>query len=575
MLRQESTIPKVAIVAIHGVGDRKPGDVLDGVMRGLSQEAQVDGTPDWKYYGGQGYRHSKVRGHPIVGSIVEVNWDDLSHPPRRWFEYVTHFASIVASTLRLAVDPIEGDGRRSRWASAYRWVFNALLIWCIYLPIVTIAGFASSRISQLAWIAATVGIVALLARLFSRYDKLFRAGYAWAAAVALVGIASICGTEARDTALALATATYSLVQGLAGVLLAAAMAAVWICDRAARRDQRLARLALLYLPFAIISGVGAIVWAAALKVGDATVTVDLRQWSSAYLAKLTYDLAFSEFLLAAGVALGGCLLLLPAYALIRDDRSGARVHDRLLTALKYFALIVVAIFVLYFVHLPLFLERGQYAAFNAWIRPWLWAPYSGSDPDVFAIYLASSSRLLPFLVYFVGPFRVVLDTVCDVVLYADPQGRLGGDEIRKGTQNRLRDALSLLSGTDNRAVVVVAHSQGSAIAADVLSARHFEDGIRLVTAGSPISSLYWRFIGESSIAAPSVQSLNVFRSGDYISGGVGIRATWAAPSDVLDDSLGPGRHTEYFEDPKLWAAVAVWLAANPKLPVSSPQTGPG
>ncbi|HBH78587.1 MAG TPA: hypothetical protein DDY39_02065, partial [Nitrospira sp.] len=101
--------------------------------------------------------------------------------------------------------------------------------------------------------------------------------------------------------------------------------------------------------------------------------------------------------------------------LLRDN-GGESVHARLLTALRVFPLIVIAVFGLYVAHIAVFWHAlgtpVRYPAFEEWIRPvlsWLGIPLSpDTGPDVFQIYLASSLRLVPFLVYLGGPGRVIL-----------------------------------------------------------------------------------------------------------------------------------------------------------------------
>jgi hypothetical protein len=502
--------------------------------------------------------------------VLEVNWDDISHPARSLIEHVTHFFSVLASTLRHAVKPSNGHGSPSWPLQAYRWAFNALLLWCITLPVVTIAGFVPGRPGQIAWIAATFAIVGLLAKLLSPYDESFRAGWAWAAGVLLVGLASVSGEQPRSIALYIATWAYGSVQGLTGLALLVAMGATW---RRSRAEQRVARLGFIYLPFALFTGIGALVWAGTLAIAHLTLPESLERWSAAYVSNLIYDLAFAEALLGVGVAVGGILLLLPAPALLSND-SGARVHARLLTALRIFPLLVVAVFSLYVAHLVVFADvlakSGQYPAFDAWIRPWLWPllsrlgmPLSAdTDLNVLEIYVASSLRLLPFLAYLLGPFRVILDTVGDVLLYVDPEGRLDAGRVRERSQQRLLDVLDHLVETDkNRAVVLLAHSQGTAIAADVL-ARKPRENVCLVSMGSPISSLYWRFLGAEALAAPVIPWLNLFRTGDYIAGGSGLRSPWAPTSHATDRNLGAGRHSDYFEDPRVWEAIGQFLASR-------------
>lgn len=568
MIPESETIDsRVCVLAIHGVGDRKPGEVLDAVLRGLSHQGEIRSEASWRYCSGHCYRQAKVQGHRHVSSVIEVNWDDISHPARSPIEHLTHFFSILASTLGHAVTPMDSHGQHSWPLQAYRWAFNALLLWCIYFPVVTIAGHIPSMLGQAVWIVGTGAIVAFLAKVLSPYDRGFSAGWAWAAGVVLVGLASVVSEKSREVALSFATWTYGGIQGLSGFALLVAMCLTWLRIRTARPEQRLARLAFLYLPFALFTGIGALVWAGTLAIANfALPDESFKNWSSSYVSQLPYDLAFSEALIAIGVAAGGILLLSPAHALYRND-GGARVHARLLTALRIFPLIVIAVFAIFVAHIAVFKHAlgtpGSYPAFEEWIRPWL-SPvlsYLGiplspdTGPDVFQIYLASSLRLIPFLFYLIGPFRVILDTVGDVLLYVDLGGHLGHGKVRERCQQRLLAVLNQLVDMDQTgAVVVLAHSQGTAISADVLAKRQWKNMI-FVSMGSPIGSLYWRFLGTKTVAAPAVPWLNLFRAGDYIAGGAGIHGAWAPPIELKDRNLGAGYHSDYFEDSRVWEAV--------------------
>lgn len=550
------------IIAIHGVGDRKTGDVLNAVTRGLSHQASIRSDELWKSYNGHQFRYSNVVGHPSVASILEVNWDDISHPARSPIQLVTHFFSLVAAMLRVAAEPVEGETKSYRWTVVYQWIFMALLVWCVFLPIATIAGFIASGFFTVIWLAGSIGLVALLTFLVAPCGSAFRFGYVWALAAAILGFLSLAGDANRDLALATATIIYGSVQGLAGLALMGAVFEIWLRTRQARKEQRLARLACLYLPFALFSGIGAIVWVAVLAIGQQAFPADLTNWGKVYLDNVFYDLAFMEAVLALGVALGGILFLLPSWALVRGD--GARVHARLLTALKYFPVIVIAVFALYLLHMPWFFEGGQNAAFNEFIRPWLYrlltllhvGPLTDEGPEIIAVYAASSLRLLPFVAYLFGPFRKISDTVGDVLLYLDPSGKVDDEPVKAATRKRLRDALDIVSGEGgDNTIMLLAHSQGSVIAADVLHEYDGRDKVFLVTMGSPISSLYWRFIGSKSVAAPKVQWLNLFRAGDYIAGGKGIHAKWTVQFDAKDRDIGQGGHGEYFEDKNVWKAI--------------------
>lgn len=566
MSQSEAADKKVNILVIHGVGDRKPGAVLDAVLLGLLSHAKIHSRQTSIVCHGYSYCQAVIQEHPYVASILEVNWDDISHPACSLAEYVTHFFSILASMLRNAVKLVDGNHSAPSLAlRVYRWAFNALLLWCIYLPVATIAGFASTKVSQISWIFGIVIIVTSLTRLISPYDKGFRTGWVWAVGVVLIGGLSISGDEFRAVGISIATRTYGIVQGFTGFALFLAMAVTWHRSRMVSSEQRVARLAFLYLPFALFSGIGALVWAGALAIANYVLPEQsLTDWSNEYLHKLMYDLAFTEALLALGVAMGGVLLVLPGLALCRKDQ-GARVHAWLLVALQIFPLIVIAVFGMYIAHLFIFgsllASSDPYPAFNAWIRPLVssFGITLSNDPQIFNVYLASSLRLMPFLLYLFGPLRVILDTVGDVLLYIDPDGQLDRGNVRTGSQQRLHNALEHLIKTDkNRTVLLLSHSQGSAIAADVLAKKHWGE-LRFVSMGSPISSLYWRFLGSEAVASPEVPWLNLFRTGDYIAGGKGIRTPGIPKAEIDNRNLGAGRHSGYFEDPKVWEAIKCTL----------------
>lgn len=186
-----------------------------------------------------------------------------------------------------------------------------------------------------------------------------------------------------------------------------------------------------------------------------------------------------------------------------------------------------------------------------------------------------------------GRLRVALDAVLDIDNYfADP---LDHQPPRARIFARFAGLLAYLRQRGYARVVIVAHSQGSVISADLLRylkvQRRLESlvgavPIALVTVGSPLRELYavrfpllYRWLGSTTPdfanAAPAAADIgaaawvNAYRSGDYVG-----RAIWTAPDDdaafgvaTLDEAgrvqarragdraefcLGAGAHTHYF-----------------------------
>jgi hypothetical protein len=560
----------VHVVAIHGVGNRRLGEIVKAIAVGLSHTAPVQLTMEWRFSKGERYQSAELKGHPFVKCITEVNWDDISHPAG-WnpLQLLGHVLANLIAMLRLATKPLITGGRAPLFANVYGALFIYMLLWCVYPPIVVIGGYAASQLVQTVWLLGVPFALALITSFLVRYDKRFRAGYLWVIAILIAGSLIELSRKALSIMLIVTSTCYAVIQGLSGIALLFAVLEAWMKSRTLRREERLSRLALLYLPFAIISGVGALVWTLVLLIARyALGESDLAVWSKSFLVSLPYDLAFVETVLGSAVALCAILLTLPAYALIKDDRSGAKFHTSFLFVLGVIPWILGFVGLLNAAQTVEFYRGGQCAPFKNWIAAPL-ADLLGSGsvstacPKVMAVYAWSALRLAPLLSWLVGPLRVFVDTLGDVLLYLDDKGHLGGSTVKELCQTRFRKALQwAISTNPDGGVLVLAHSQGTVISADVLAKMPANNAF-FVTLGSPISSLYWRLVGKEAVASPSSNAwLNIYRTGDYISGGEGIKGEWTPLLHVTDKCLGAGRHAGYFEDPLVWKTILDWLSGR-------------
>jgi len=560
----------ISIVAIHGVGNRKSGELLTAAAKGLSANGEVSLATRLEFFRGDQYQRAVISDHPSVANVFEVTWDDLSPPARDPIRLIIHAFSVVSSMLRLADDGVAFAGCRLSLGKIYRWMFMALLVWCIYPPIAMIGAFDTSTSRHIFWAAAVFLVTLLIAWLLKPYDRNFRFGYAWAGAALVFALFPLIDKASASPLLKISTWAYTSFQGLTGLVLFLTIGEVWFRSKNIRSEQKLCRMGLLYLPFALISGVGAIVWVGWLWFAQQVFAAEtVSAWSRAYLKQISYDLAFMESVLGVGVAVCAILLLWPAHAIIQDKQSGAQVHNRLVWVLRMLPWVLIAVAVLYWVHLPLLLEHGECVAFKTWIEQplaRLMGRYPSSEcPRIMSIYAASALRLVPFLPWLFGPFRTLLDVVGDVMLYLDGDGHLSRENIRIATRNRFRKALLLATQeAQGKPVVIIAHSQGTVIAADVLSEGDWAN-VWFVSLGSPIGSLYWRFMGENTVARPKYPWLNLYRDGDYIAGGKGFGDHREVSAVFHEESLGPGRHGDYFEDPEVWSRVIKWLDSHPEI----------
>ena len=195
-----------------------------------------------------------------------------------------------------------------------------------------------------------------------------------------------------------------------------------------------------------------------------------------------------------------------------------------------------------------------------------------------------------------GRLRVVLDAVLDIDNYfADPPTRR---PPRARIFSRYVALLVYLRDRGYARIVIVSHSQGTVISAELLRYLHaqgrLEDivgrlPISLLTVGSPLRELYaWRFpllyrwmgsnaagfaaAGPSASEIGTVEWVNACRSGDYIGRFLWTRANHGYPvamvgadgkveaertGDRTEFCLGAGAHTHYFSNDAAALAVEI------------------
>lgn len=197
-----------------------------------------------------------------------------------------------------------------------------------------------------------------------------------------------------------------------------------------------------------------------------------------------------------------------------------------------------------------------------------------------------------------GRLRVAIDAVLDIDNYfADPPSR---QPPRARIYSRYASVLAYLRDAGYARIVIVAHSQGTVISADLLRYLHVQGRLQgiagelpiaLVTVGSPLRDLYaerfpllYRWMGSREAgfanAAPAAAELgatewvNACRSGDYVG-----RFIWTPDADAAcfgvapvgpdgrvealragdrtEFCLGAGGHTRYFSNDAVALAVEI------------------
>jgi pimeloyl-ACP methyl ester carboxylesterase len=196
-----------------------------------------------------------------------------------------------------------------------------------------------------------------------------------------------------------------------------------------------------------------------------------------------------------------------------------------------------------------------------------------------------------------GRLRVAIDAVLDIDNYfGDPPNR---QPPRGRIYSRYASLLAFLRDAGYARIVIVAHSQGTVISADLLRYLHAQGRLQdivgalpvaLVTVGSPLRDLYaerfpllYQWMGSRDAgfenAAPAAADLgvtewvNACRSGDYVGRfiwtpdkaalfGVALvdrngRVEASRAGDRTEFCLGAGGHTHYFSNDAVALAVEI------------------
>ena len=297
----------------------------------------------------------------------------------------------------------------------------------------------------------------------------------------------------------------------------------------------------------------AIIWFVALAgVGSiATASDRFEQWQlwfSQALQAVGYDLALIEFTFGGLVALVALGMLGVVAVYVRRAKKpaagGRNAGEFARDAVKG----VLAAGAVVFAVLSLVYAVASVTSFRTELsQAALW------------VYGFSSLRFIPYLPLMIGPLAFVAGIMVDVLFYITNDASISTAAILR---RRLRLALDYVRSRTDAPIILAAHSQGSVIAADVVGREGASRAgarvpVCLVTAGSPIVSLYERFLGSTlesraqddgcTFAEPPLW-VNFSREGDYIGA--------TQHRDGVDEiNLGIGGHTGYWTSDKLWSRV--------------------
>ena len=316
------------ILAVHGVGSPPVGSILSDV----AARAEICDPPVYKREDllseGQSFPSAVNDAHGT--RITEVNWGDLRRPMRTPVGIIRHLLLLMSAMLTVPVALCPDRGWGKRMLGLYRAAFETLIFWAVLLPVITMLITTSpTRTITAVLTAAGAAFVCILAYVFGKFSPWYKAGFIWSIAVLTAGTIAIQHPDATSDVLILVSARICVsAQVLLAVLLSACALHLLFRRRELKLEQKLGHLALLYFPFAILSGLGALLWSAALypskQLDHAFKQQRFEAWGKVFLKGLHYDLRPVEWVFTLAIGLAGALTLGIALRYLWGARTEAK-----------------------------------------------------------------------------------------------------------------------------------------------------------------------------------------------------------------------------------------------------------
>ena len=549
----ESKTEKKAIIAIHGVGDATPGQIPKLLVEGIAKtkKVSVGYTQVETIVDGQEFK-TLLAVDSKLPDIYEANWADVKRPDRSIFGTVTHL-------LRFAYGfpQIQFEWRRqtkSIVASCLASLIFGIFAWTIYPVLLSIVHATVDSF----WYRLTLDLAIYLSA-FVSYLMVFKwhpvlkyCGGIWLVITLVCILFLHTGFMPAKTLATYSGFVYASFQVLAGILLlffACSLLVGWLREEKKHFFANLSFLTFHYISFQILSMFGAVLMAISLfaidRVGNAR---KIELFEEVFLKAIRYDLGFVEwgmaFMISAiAILIFFCALIYWLIRLVKGGWSHGFIIHRSVGVLMIMAPLLLLV--------PTSVLIWSY--FESFWNPKNLENRLVSQPGIITIYQVSALRIVPWLALVFSPIATILDAMGDVGLYviapsknnSNPKDQIG---TRVQCQERLSQLLDYVIDTNSyESICLIGHSQGSVIAYDVLKARKQNDRLSLITMGSPISTLYKRYLDWPADPI-DVDWTNRYRHGDYIGGEITITKIHDAPLKKLG---GLGGHTFYWSEEEI------------------------
>jgi hypothetical protein len=557
--RPADAVVERIIVGIHGVGTPAIGAVVQSIAQGFANahpgaevEEQASIVSIGSAFGPSVYQGLALTQSGKTIQVWEVNWSDLKGLPDGAVGSLFYALKALVATVQISDKGWDENSRGVTGPLFFGFILRAYFCaFCLVAPLnLLIIGYAYVHLGKPfiagAVIVAFAAVVSVVIWLLMAIDRLifFSLPVFWIG----VGVALwiVCPSSGVERLLDVAIWATGYIE--AGFFIIALCGLIELAIKFGMTKKTSAtqstttvlvtRSAIMVVAVSLGAGAyGAIVNAIGFyglnKLFDwGLASQDLfKTFGDRYLAEIGYHVAQMELINGATTfAIGLFLVAGIGYQLVRiAGAPGSASAPRGLSirnVLAVFLWLTIAGFMFVFV-CTLADIRGLFdlsdagcpkgAVCSIYGIQWLLRSKHTEMLSPMNIYLSSATRIVPFLLpAIIPPLRAGLNAAADVLLYVLPgEFKLSLARCAKARLGRL--LVHLRAQSPDADISLLAHSQGTVVARDVLG----DGGLRverLVTAGSPLASLYRRFLGRPIADIAGCPWTNIYRLSDYVGG---------------------------------------------------------
>ena len=512
------------IIAIHGVGETKSGDILRAISPNLNlgkvelNEVLIDG-----------FSYKEMQSKICGTNVIEVNWSDLMKPRNSWISVIKQGAMLIVAMLSFSEQASKKIGKFNP-VSFFRFLLEGLVLGASTLPIISSIGIEMHKnenfelgIGLMVFITALFGFITIKG---IKYSKNYRLGLLHLLAMIVIGVGIYLNKDVGDS-VNLACNRYRTVV----IIL---ISSYWLCwtiyslflylFSKTKTQQILTEIAFVTLPYIAFNAYGTILTLTYVVFFDSDASIPM-----------DFDLKKMEIATTIIYSIIGIipLIVLLIYFLKKPGNMWTNPKETSFNSHGYIAqkgikfLLLVTPFLL--------ISLSVYASI-------IFYQQSNPGDSIRDIYQISILRIIPFIGWFIGPLAIITDVLGDVLFYISPEIN-SNYSINKECKNRLKKIVENQIELNKSNILILAHSWGTVVASDVIQENNYN--CKLITLGSPIESLCFKILGRPiPEIGNNVSWINVFRNGDYIAGPINY-------DNTRNINIGEGGHTDYWSSKKI------------------------